>query len=228
MESPDKEVLKGMLLDRWLKDLEADRAPSFLDEMHQLSQEDIAETLSLARWLTALTPATPTSTEVESVAATVRAQIRDEEEEEQRALADAAEQATSFGGLLIVTRRIRQLRPSDIERALRLSGGTLDNLEKGVVPPHRIPVDRMVGLLRALRVATNEVVELIRAAGFEWANRVYTQPATQLGRIDSQLSAESRHALLAEATAEGDQRAELAEELERVERYCQALTAQLR
>jgi hypothetical protein len=90
MESPDKEVLKGMLLDRWLEDLEADRAPSFLDEMHQLGQEDIAETLALARWLTALIPATPTSTEVESVAATVRAQIRDEEEDEQRALADAA------------------------------------------------------------------------------------------------------------------------------------------
>jgi hypothetical protein len=228
MESPDKEVLKGMLLDRWLEDLEADRAPSVLDEMQHLSQEEIAETLALARWLAAMTPATPTPTEVESVAATVHARIRRDEEQQRQALANAAEQATSFGGLLISSRGIRQLRPAAIERALRLTSGTLDNLEKGVLPPHRIPVDQMVALLRTLRVATTKVIEFIRAAGFEWASRVYTQPTTQLGRIDSQLGAASRHALLAEATAEGDQRAELMAELDEIERYCQALASELR
>lgn len=228
MESPDKEVLKGMLLDQWMEDLIEDRAPRVLPEMEQLSQYEIAETLALARWLTAMTPATPTPAEVESVAATVSARIRREEEEEQSALAVAAKEATSFGGLLTTARRIRQLRSTDIERTLRLPNGTLDNLENGVLPPHRIAVDRMVALLRALRVTTTEVVELVRSAGFEWATRVYTQPATQLGRIDAQLRAASRHALLAEAEAAGDQRADLLEELDRIDRYCNSLAAQLR
>lgn len=228
MEFPDKEVLKGMLLDRWLEDLQVDRVPTVLDEMQHLSQEEIAETLALARWLAAMTPATPTPTEVESVAANVRARIRCDEEQQQQALTDTVEQATSFGGLLVTSRGIRQLRPAALERALRLTSGTLDNLEKGVLPPHRIPVDRMVALLRALRVATAEVVELIRVAGVEWASRVYSHPTTQLGRIDSQLGAASRHDLLAEATAEGDQRAELIAELDVIERYCQSLTAELR
>lgn len=228
MKSPDKEVLEGMLLDRWIEDLHEGRAPSVLPEMQQLSQHEIAETLALARWLAAMAPTPPTPTEVESVAATVRAHIRREEEQQGQALAAAAEQATSFGGLLITSRRIRQLRSADTERTLRLTSGTLEKLETGEFPPHRIPVDRMVALLRSLRVSTAEVVELIRDAGFEWARRVYTQPATQLGRIDAQLSTESRHAVLAEAEAAGDQRAELIEELEHIERYCQSLTAQLR
>lgn len=228
MESPDKEVLKGMLLDRWMEDLHEDRAPSVLPEMQQLSQHEIAETLALARWLAGMSAPSPTPTEVESVAATVCARIRREEEQEGQALAEAAEQATSFGGLLLTTRRIRQLRSTDIEQTLSLPTGMLDNLEKGVLPPHRIAVDRMVALLRSLHVASIGVVDLLREAGFEWANRVYNQPATQFGRIDSQLSTDSRHALLSEATAMGDHRAELIEELERIERYCQSLTAQLR
>lgn len=226
MQSPDKEVLKGMLVDRWMEDLRQDRAPSILPEMQELSQQEIAETLALARWLGAVDPVSVQSAEVDSVAAAVRARVRRDDEQQGQALEDAIEQATSFGGLLAVVRRVRQVKAVDIERALRLPNGTLENLESSTVPPHRIPIDTMLALLRSLHVATSEVVELIRQAGIEWVSRVYNQPATQLGRIDSQF-VDMRHHLLTEATAQEDQRAQLAEELDRLEQYCRSLAARL-
>lgn len=225
MESPDKEVLKGALLERWMEDLRQDRAPSLLPGLQQLSQQEIEETLTLARWLTAMTPASPTVSEVDSVTASVRARIHQDDEQQGQELATVVEQATSFGGLLLVARGSRQLKPLDIERALRLPSGTLTKLENAVIPPHRIPIDTMLTLLRLLRITTSEVVELIHQAGVQWANKVYAQPASQLGRIDSQLDIESRGHLLAEATAQEDQHAELAEELESVESYCRSLAA---
>lgn len=227
MESPDKDALKGMLLDRWMDDLRHDRSPSVLPELRQLDQHDIAETLALARWLTAMPPTMPTPAAVDSVVAAVRARIRDDEARQHQALGEAVEQATSFGGLLLAARGVRQLKSSDLERSLKLPSGTLANLEGASVPPHRIPLNTMLRLLRALRIATGDVVNLIRQAGVEWASRVYTQPVTQLGRIDSQLDAQSRYRLLAEATAQQNQQEQLAEELERLEVYCQSLISQM-
>ncbi len=228
MANSEKEVLKGLLLDRWMEDLAADRQPSILPEMNELSQQDIAETLALARWMTAaVNPVIPALSESEAVATKVRARIRRSDDHQQHELMNAMHQATSFSGLLLMARRIRQIRSSDLERQLRLPIDALTGLENGTVPPHRIAVDSMIALLRALRIATENVVELVRQSGREWAVRVYSQPATQLGRIDDQLQAEQRRALLAEDTESGEQSAQLRDELAHVEQYCQTLAARL-
>lgn len=228
MKSPDKETLKGTLLDRWMEDLGQDRAPSLLPEMQQLSPQEIADTLALARSLTAMSPVSPTTSEVTNVAATVYARIHREDEQQQQALATAVGQATSFGDLLGVAREVRQLKPAVIERSLKLPAGTLAHLEGATISPHRIPMDSMLALLRSLRIASGEIVELIRQAGVEWASTVYTRPAAQFGRVGAELDVEARGRVLAEATSYEDHEADLTEELERVERYCRSLAIRVR
>lgn len=228
MALTDKDILKGMLLDRWTEDLRQDRPPSTLPEMQQLTQQEIVEVLAQARWLiTLVEPAAPPSSELQSVLAEVRARIERHEEQQDQTLGDAVSRATSFGDLLLLSRRARKVRVADLERDLKLSAGMLSNLETAKVPPHRIPISTMAALLRALRIARSEVVEFVYQAGFTWANSAYTRTATQLGRIDAQPGTASRHDLLSEAATHDDHPAQLAEELEQLERYCQSLSAQL-
>lgn len=228
MDAEEKEVIKGVLLDRWISDLRQDRTPTIMSEMEHLTPQEIDETLSLARWMAAvITPITPSVAEASAVAATVLAQIRSETKQHE-VLLDVIKQATSFAGLILHARSIRKLRiPEEVERALNLREGIIAGLEYAKTPPHRVPSESLLTLLRVLHVATIDVVPLIRADSVRWAQSAYSQTSTQLGRVDPNLGAEQRYQLLIEATVHDDPQGELAKELQSIEQYCAVVSAQL-
>jgi len=228
MDAHDLEALKGMLLDRWVEDLREDRPPSVMPEMGLLSQQEIADTLGLARWLSAAINSTaPDATESDAIAASVRQRVRREREQQDQALTVAVQQSADFGELMQTARRVRHLRAQDIERSLRLPRGALLRLEAQTIPPHRIAVETMLTLLHALRIATDDVIALIRQAGIEWINRAYTQESTQLGRLDRRVGSDDRRQILTDATANSEQPAQRAEEVERLQKFCDTLAARL-
>ena len=228
MDAEEKEVIKGMLLDRWISDLRQDLTPTVLSEMEHLTPQEIDETLRLARWMAAaLAPVTPPIAEADAVAATVLAQIQSETKQHE-ILSDVVKQATSFAGLILTARSIRKVRIPELERALRLREGMIEGLEYAKIPPHRVPSESLVTLLRALHVAAIDVVPLIRADSVQWAQSAYSQASTQLGRVDTRLGAAQRYLLLAEAAQHDNPQRELAEELQQIEQFCEVVAEQLR
>ena len=225
MDAAEKDAVRGLLLDRWLEDLRQDRAPSPLAAMKLLSEQEIEEVLELARFYKAtLYPGTVSSVDVDRLGARLQEQVLREQVEAHQEAAAAAEEASSFGAAVVGARTKRQINAHRLEEAIGLPAGTVRRLESGELPPHRLALDTMVALLRALGLASGRVVELIRWASLAWAEAAYARPATQLGRTDAQLEPGERRQLL-EAEAHASDAAELAAERERIEQYCQALVS---
>lgn len=217
----EREELKGKLLTLWLEDLKKDKEPGRYPEMEALTQEEIEELMGFARFIkatfypTEALPADIGSYTKNLAAATLRDWAKQSE------LAKSAiKNAGSFGELVRQTIQSLGINKAALEESLAVPRLTFSELEEGKMPPHRLPVNTMVTLLYALRLGTNEVVNLIRRSSLEWTNKMYASGQTQLGRVDFSLKSEEKQELM-------KGHPDLAAELEYIERYCSTLSKSL-
>ena len=228
MNAADKDAVRGLLLTSWLADLRQDRAPQPLPEMELLSATERAEVLELARFYKAtLYPTPATGIEVDRVGSRLKGRIQQEQLAARQRTASLLQEGVPFGRVIQAARQDRQINARRLEAAIAVASGTVGQLETTEMPPHRLPMDKLVALLRALGLASHQMVGVVRQASLEWAQRVYAQPATQLGRTDAEVTDEERRQLLEDGEAGADQAA-LAGEVASVEQFCRALSSRLR
>jgi RNA polymerase sigma factor (sigma-70 family) len=227
MDAADREAVKGLLLEAWIDDLRQDRRPRLLPEMNSLTQEEIAEVMALARWYKgSLHPTELDAHALNGVTSSVRSRIAQARAKERQAAEAIVAEAPSFSTLLQTALRHQGVNLQAVERTQALPARTVQQLETGQLPPHRVPLEKMVALLRGLRLVSERVVTLVRQASIAWAEQSYGQPQTQLGRIDPTLDEEERGQLLRETSAAGGDDG-LGGELERIEAYCRTLAGRL-
>jgi transcriptional regulator with XRE-family HTH domain len=226
MNSVEKEAIKGRLLDLWLEDLRSERRPRMAPEMEQLTNEEIEEVMELARFhKAALFPTRLEQGALDGLASTVLSRLSQQRADEHRAVEEATAGAASFSMALQAAREQRGVGREALERSLGVMKGALGQLETAELPPHLFPIERMARLLQIVRLNSGRIVESIREASLTWAREKFAQPQMRLGRIDPDASAQEHRELL-EGSSGGDA-AELAEEVGRIDAYCDALAAKL-
>jgi hypothetical protein len=228
MDASEREAIKGKLLDRWIEDLRQDKAPTLLPEIALLSPEERAEVLELARWYkgSLYHQSSDSQPNVEALAKGLRDFVLNEQEAEARQAERLVDAAPTFGALIREACTWRTINPRSLEQALKLPTGTINRLEVGELPPHRVPVESMLPLLRGLRLESGQVVKVLQETSITWANAAYNQAQTQLGRTDAGLTSEARRELLSEG--HHDERAnQYVQELTTITRYCDELARRL-
>ena len=221
-EDHGKEVAKGQLLDAWLEDLRSQRSPRPMPEAASLSTGEVEEVLELARWMKAsLYPAATSGLAVGDLVSSVRNVMAHDEAANAQAVSETVEGSEEFGHLVSRVRRLRNIDAIRLEQALTLPSGTIRRLETGELPPHRLPVEKMLPLLRSLRLTSTLVVDLVRRTSLEWLAASFGSGLqTRLGRLDVGLSNVERRELLA---AHEHLSETVDEERARVGRYCDQL-----
>ena len=217
-----REELKGKLLVRWLEDLREEKKPGLCEEMNVLSPTEIEEVMSLARFAKAtFYPNEVVHDDMGSFARNVSKRFSDEFKKQIEANTVAIRNARSFGGLVRTIVRSQGIDHSALRDLVKLPNSVLSDLETGQLSPHRISIDKMVRLLLTLRLASTEVVDLVRKSSLEWAESAYGRTATRLGRIDVGIGADERTRLM-------DGEAGTSEERQRIEEFCSGLASALR
>lgn len=213
-----REELKGKLLLLWLDDLKNDRKPGVYPEMQMLAPAEIEEVMSLARFVkTTFFPSETPQTSLGEYASRLARRVFRERDRLKEANRVLAAKSVSFGELVrtaMVSQGIDRIALLD---SLGLPATTLTEIEAGRLPPHRLPVDRMVRLLTALSLAFREVIDAIRNSSLRWANTEYSKTQTQLGRLDVAMQGDERRKLMQDNDS-------LDDETERIEFYCAQLS----
>lgn len=214
----EREELKGKLLLLWLEDLKSDKEPERYPEMTSLTQSEIEEIMSLARFIKGtFYPSETLPADIGDYAKRLATRAFEERREQLELNRAGIQKAANFAELIQATINSLGIDRTALQDSLMLPRLTMSDLEAGKMPPHRLPLDRMVRLLFALRLASKEVVELIRKSSMAWASIVHGNSQTQLGRIDISIKDEERRRLM-------EDRGDLAEELDRIQSYCSTLS----
>ncbi len=217
----EREALKGRLLNLWLQDLKNDRPPGIYPEVGTLSPTELEELMGLARFIKGnLYPSSSMPVNVDSFAAKLAHVVFQERKDQIEINQSFIKNAETFSQLVFHTLGSLRIDRANLQRSLTLPQATLSDLETEKMPPHRLPVKTMVRLLVALRLASAEIVNLIRKSSREWALRTYPAGQTQLGRIDPSLSNEERRNVMQD-------QGELNKEFEWIDSYCSRLHEEL-
>lgn len=215
----ERNDLKGSLLNHWIEDLKNDRPPGMYPEVDSLSPEEIEDVLGLARFVKGnLYPSNAMPVDVYAYASELGRLVSQQRKDQIELNRSAIGQSESFGKL--VSRQIGYCRidRNALQQAVAIPRNALPEIETEQMPPHRLQVESMVRLLVALRLASTEVIDLVKRSAREWAFRVYSCGQTQLGRIDVSLTNEERQRLM-------EDRGDLDKELTRIDSYCERLLA---
>ena len=219
--SEEREALKGKLLLLWLEDLKNDKKPGLYQEMKSFTPKDVEEVMSLARFMKGnLYPNENMPVDVDNYAKELAKLVFKERNDQFEFNRAAIQKSATFSELVANTIELLGIDKTALQRALTLPRATLSDLELEEMPPHRLPLDTMVRLLVALRLASKEVVELIRKSSNDWALKVYSCGQTQLGRIDISLSGNERRELMKD-------QGNLDREFDRIAHYCSRLSTAL-
>lgn len=217
----ERDELKGKLLLLWLEDLRNDREPRICSEVESLKPDDIREVMALARFLKAAEWQSEVSVDLDKYAQSVSERVLRDNLRDAQHTADIIQASITFSNLLCDAINSLKIDRGGLQESLVLPRYTLSDLESGRMPPHRLPVETMLKLLRTLRADTKEVVSLIRRSALQWATSTYQQGQVQLGRVDPFMSDEERVRLMR------NDNADLTREVARIDKYCADLTVRL-
>jgi hypothetical protein len=217
-----REELKGRLLVLWLEDLKNDQAPQRYPEMGLLSTSDLEEVMGLARFIKgSFYPSAAMPSNMECFTQDLSKQLSAEIAKKEEMGRSAIENAASFGELIQQTIDLFHVDRSALRELLKVPTTTLGELETGELPPHRLPLEKAIRLLCALRLTSTGVIGLIRKSSLDWAQASSEKSSAKLGRIDRHIIDEERVELM-------DQQGEpMGAEAARVERFCSALSRAL-
>lgn len=219
--SDEREATKGRLLNLWLEDIKCDRALGTYQETESLLPDEIEELIALARFMKGnLYPSSSMPVDLDNFASKLGRVVSRERRDQIELNRAAIEKSESFGKLVSRLISSSGMDKTALQRAVALARNALLDLETEVMPPHRLPVESMVRLLVALRLASTDIVDLVRQSARDWAFRIYSGGQTQLGRIDVTLTNEERRTVMED---QGD----LDAELTRINIYCERLLSAL-
>lgn len=221
MKQQDRDTVKGELLLLWLEDLRCDREPRICPEMQSLAPDEIREVMSLARFLKAAEWQSEVSVDLDKYARTISERVLLRNVCEAQHTAQLIQSSPEFPDMLREAINSLSIDRRGLQESLALPRHTLSDLESGRMPPHRLPLDTMLKLLRAVRADTKDVVSLIRRSALRWANSTYQRGQVQLGRVDLSLSDDTRVRVMR------DDNGVLAQEVARIHKYCDDLAAKL-
>jgi hypothetical protein len=201
----------------WLADLRKDKQPGLYPETQYLSPSEIAAVMSLARFVgKTLYPGEALPLVLRDYRRRLMERIGEEQARQTEHSRKVLQESASFGDLVRRTIDALEIDRSVLRESLTIPQLALSELEDGSLPPHRLPMDKMVGLLAALRLWFREVVDLVRASSLRWADEKYGSAQTQLGRVDISLKSEARREVLQDEP-------DIAKEAEHIETYCSGL-----
>lgn len=214
MAEPREEV-KGRLLVLWLQDLRNDQAPQHHPEMSLLSTADVEEVMGLARFIKGtFYPSAATPRNMEHFSQGISKLLLVERAKEEEMSRSAVENAASFGDLLHQIIVLFHVERSALRELLDMPTSTLSELERGELPPHRLPTEKLIRLLCALRLTSTNVVGLIKKSSLDWVEASSREGSAGL---DGTLPDEARPELT-------DERQEpIAAELARIDHFCSTL-----
>jgi hypothetical protein len=214
-----REELKGRLLVLWLEDLRNDQVPQRHPEMALLSTSDVEEVMGLARFIKgSFYPSAATPRDMESFTEDVSRLLSVERAKEEEMSRSAVEKARSFADLIRQMIVLFHVDRSALRELLNVPASTLSELEGGELPPHRLPVEKLIRLLCALRLTSTGVIGLIRKSSLDWAEASSQKGSARLGRVDEKVSDKERAELMDE------QGQPMAAEVGRVNKFCSALS----
>jgi hypothetical protein len=217
-----REELKGRLLVLWLEDLKNDQAPQRYPEMGLLSNFDLEEVMDLARFIKgSFYPSAGMPGNMESFMKDLSKLLSAEITKEEEMGRTAIENAASFGELIQQTIALFHVDRSALRELLKVPTATLGELETGELPPHRLPLEKTIRLLCALRLTSTGVIGLIRKSSLDWAQSSSGKGSARLGRIDRHVVDEDRVELMEEREQP------ISAEAARVEEFCSALSRAL-
>lgn len=213
-----REELKGRLLVLWLEDLRKDQVPQRHPEMSLLSTSDAEEVMELARFIKGSFYPSATTRNMECFTEDISKLFSVEQAKEEEISRSALENAASFADLIRQVIIFFNADRNALRELLNVPASTLSELERGELPPHRLPVGKMIRLLCALRLTSTGVIELIRKSSLDWAEASSHKGSARLGRVDEKVADEERVQLMDE------QGEPMAAEMARVDRFCAALS----
>jgi hypothetical protein len=215
------EELKGRLLLLWFEDLKNDKEPGAYPEVKSLSQSDVEEVMTLARFIKGtISPSNGLTPDPQEYAKNITALVSEKILKEIESNKELVQTVQNFGELVRKTTNLLRIDTAILQDSLALPQSTLDELENGKLPPHRLPLEKMTKLLNALRLTFKEVIEIIRKSSLLWAYQEYSSSGTQLGRIDFTLKVGERREVM-------ESHSDINRELERIEAYCSNLSTLL-
>jgi hypothetical protein len=214
-----REELKGRLLVLWLEDLRNDQVPQRHPEMALLSASDVEEVMDLARFIkSSFYPSAAMPRNMECFTEDVSRLLSLERAKEEELSRSAVENARSFADLIRQMIVLFHVDKSALRELLNVPASTLGELERGELPPHQLPVEKLIRLLCALRLTSVSVIEVIRKSSLDWAEASSHIGSERLGRVDGKIADEERAGLMDE------QGEPMAAEVGRVEKFCSALS----